>query len=60
MQPLNWLLLDITLLYSRLDKAPLTLVDLVLVSQLLNRHQRIVTGAQMSVETAAGHSERAS
>lgn len=59
-RPLNWLLLDITLLSSRRDKVPFTLVDLVLVSQLLYRHQHIVTGAQMSVETAGGQSERAS
>lgn len=60
-RPLSRLLLDITLLSSRFDKAPLTPLDLVLVSRLLNRHQRIVTGAQMSAETAGGgQSERAS
>jgi len=36
-----------------------TRVDLVLVSQLLNRHRHTVTGAQMSVETTGGRSERA-
>lgn len=38
------------------DKAPFTRVNLVLVSQLLNRHRDIVTGAQMSVEMAARES----
>lgn len=34
-----------TLFFSRPDKAPFTQVDLALVSQLLSRHQRIVTGS---------------